>query len=86
MKIKGSNSTFKYLRNMSIILYMVQFILIWLYDGACNKWIGTDTVAYNILQYSVTRFIVITAVSISIAWLILTLEKRPRLSFLQYFH
>lgn len=81
-----STNTYKNLRNMSIILYMVQFALIWMYDGACERWLASDSVAYNILQYSITRFIVITAVSISIAWLILTLEKRPHLSFLRYFH
>lgn len=86
MKIKGSNSTFKYLRNMSIILYMVQFILIWLYNGACNKWIETDSATYHLLQFSAMRFIVITSLAILIAWSILTLEKRPRLSFLQYLH
>lgn len=81
-----STNTYKNLRNMSIILYMVHFSLIWMYNGACERWLASDSVAYNILQYSITRFIVITAVSISIAWLILTLEKRPRSSFLQYFH
>ena len=35
-----NNERLKTMRSMSIILYMVQFMLIWLYKGACNK-IGT---------------------------------------------
>ena len=74
------------MRDMSIILYMVQFVLIWLYDGACDLWLRPDSMAYGILQYSITRFLVVASVSVLIAWLILKYEKHPRLAFLHYLH
>lgn len=77
---------YKTMRDMSIILYMVQFLLIWLYDGACKILLQTNSTSYLILQHSIIRFIIVTLISIFIAWLILKYEKFPRLSFLHYLH
>lgn len=76
----------KTMRNMSIILYMVQFILIWLYDGACDRWLGSESIQYSVLQFSVVRFLVVLSIAILIAWMILALEKRSKMGFLRYFH
>jgi len=77
---------YKTMRDMSIILYMVQFVLIWLYNGACDLWLQPDSMCYAVLQYSITRFIVVTMVAIVIAWLILRYEKYPKCDFLHYLH
>lgn len=77
---------YKTMRDMSIILYMVQFVLIWLYNGACDLWLQPDSMNYAVLQYSITRFLVVTMVSILIAWLILRYEKYPKCGFLYYLH
>ena len=77
---------FKTMRNMSIILYMVQFVLIWLYDGACDRWLESESIQYSVLQFSVVRFLVVLSIAIAIAWLILELEKRPKRGFLKYLH
>lgn len=76
----------KTMRNMSIILYMVQFVLIWLYDGACDRWLEAESVQYSVVQFSVVRFLVVLSIAIVIAWVILGIEKRPKLSFLKYLH
>ena len=79
-------SYYKTMRDMSIILYMIQFVLIWLYNGSCELWLKHDSVFYIVLQHSITRFLVVTMISISIAWLILKYEKYPKFSFLHYLH
>lgn len=76
----------KIMRSMSIILYMVQFIIIWLYNGACNKWFLPQTIQSAILHFSLVRFIIVTVIALGIAWMIVTLEKRPRFNFLKYLH
>jgi peptidoglycan/LPS O-acetylase OafA/YrhL len=81
-----SNERLKTMRSMSIILYMVQFMLIWLYKGACNKWLQPESMQFAILQFSLVRFIIVTVFALGIAWMIVKLEKEPRLSFLKYLH
>jgi hypothetical protein len=76
----------KTMRSMSIILYMVQFVLIWLYDGACDRWLEAESIQYSVLQFSVVRFLVVLSISIAIAWAIVELEKRPKMGFLKYLH
>jgi peptidoglycan/LPS O-acetylase OafA/YrhL len=76
----------KTMRNMSIILYMVQFILIWLYDGACDRWLGSESIQYSVLQFSVVRFLVVLSIAIAIARMILALERMPKMGFLKYLH
>lgn len=80
------NERLKTMRSMSIILYMVQFVLIWLYDGACDRWLGSESIQYSVLQFSVVRSLVVLSISIAIAWAIVELEKRPKMGFLKYLH
>ncbi len=77
---------YKKMRDMSIILYMVQFVLIWIYDGTCDMWLQSDSIIYRVLQYSISRFVIVTTVSVSIASIILKYEKYPKLNFLRYLH
>lgn len=81
-----SNERLKTMRIMSIILYMIQFILIWLYKEACNKWLQPESMLFAILQFSLVRFIIVTVFALGIAWMILKFEKEPRLNFLKYLH
>lgn len=76
----------KTMRSMSIILYMVQFMLIWLYKGACNKWLQPESMQFAVLHFSLVRFIIVTVFALGIAWMIVRLEKEPRFNFLKYLH
>lgn len=79
-------TTHKTMRHLSIILYMVQFMLIWLYNGACDLWLDNQSTTYVVLQRSIVRFLVVTAISILTGLAILKLEQKPRLAFLRYLH
>ena len=81
-----NNERLKTMRSMSIILYMVQFMLIWLYKGACYKWLQPESMQFAILQFSLVRSIIVTMFALGIAWAIVKLEKEPRLNFLKYLH
>ncbi len=85
LKLK-SKPLYKTLRNMSIILYMVHFALIWFYDGVCNLYINQESTIFNVLQFSITRFIIISCTAIIIALLIIKNETKPRCNFLKYLH
>lgn len=80
------NERLKTMRSMSIILYMVQFVLIWLYEGASDRWLDSESIQYSVLHFSVVRFLVVSLVAIAIAWVILELEKRPKMGLLKYLH
>lgn len=77
---------YKTLRDMSIILYMVHFALIWLYDGVCKISMNQESTLFNVMQLSIIRFIIISLMAIIIALLIIKNENKPRLSFLKYLH
>lgn len=81
---KVSSSFWKNIRTSSVIIYMVQFVLIWLYDMSCNRWLQDNTL--DAMQHSVVRFAIILAASWGVAYAIIRLERRPRLSFLKYLH
>ena len=73
-------------RKMSIILYMVQFLLIWLYGRFSDSLFADDSLMYITLHFSLVRYLIVTMTAIAIAGLILWLEKKPRLSFLSFLH
>ena len=81
-----SKPYYRTMRDMSIILYMVQFVLIWIYNGTCDMWLQSDSRIYEVLQHSISRFVIVTMVSVSIALIILKYEKYPKLLFLHYLH
>lgn len=74
------------LRKMSIILYMTQFLLIWLYSLLCDNYLSRNSQVYSIFQFSLARYLIITIAALGIARLILWLENKPWLSFLKYLH
>ena len=74
------------MRSLSILLYVTQFIIIWLYNNFCNYYLNPGSDIYLFLQYSVTRFIVVLSIALGISLLILNLEKKPTLSFLNKLH
>lgn len=67
---------YKTLREMSIILYMVQFVLIWIYDLCCNSFLDTTSVLFHTLQWSMTKSLVILAVAILISVSILHFSNK----------
>lgn len=75
---------YKIMRDMSIILYMVQFVLIWIYDLCCNQFLDTTTFTYQTLQWSVAKFFVVLSVAICISLCILRLENNYKV--LKYLH
>lgn len=83
---EGSPSLCKTLRNMSIILYMSQFVLIWIYDLVCTFVISPDNDLLVILQHSVTRFFTVLTCSVIIAGIILKNEDKKYFAFLKYLH
>lgn len=61
-------------------------MIIWIYNNLCNDYLNHTSDIYQILQYSVTRFIVVLSIALGLSLLILKLEKRPSLSFLKKLH
>lgn len=74
------------MRALSILLYVTQFMIIWIYNNLCNDYLNHTSDIYQILQYSVTRFIVVLSIALGFSLLILRLEKKPSLSFLKKLH
>lgn len=86
-KLRGANyGLYKTLRSMSIILYMVQFVIIWLYDKVCQTWLTPGTAMFEVMQHCVIRFVVVLLAACAIASFIVTLEQRTSLRFLRYLH
>ncbi len=77
---------YKYMRNISILLYVTHFILIWGYKLICIYYLNPTSNTYTILQYSVIRFIIVISIALGISIIILKLEKKPALSFLKKLH
>lgn len=82
----NKTSIFKKLRQLSIMLYVTHFMLIWIYNNFCNHYLNHTSDIYQILQYSVTRFIVVLSIALGLSLLILKLEKKPTFSFLNKLH
>ena len=66
----------KTMRNISIILYMIQFVLIWLYDVGCQCFLDMDSGTFQLLQHSIMRFIIVLFFAIILSTLIIKQEER----------
>lgn len=85
IKLPYFSPTFwKHLRTSSIIIYMVQFVLIWLYDMACEHYLGGNLL--HISQHSVVRFVIVLTATALISIAIIRFEKQPQLRLLRYLH
>lgn len=71
-----SKPYYKTMRQMSIILYMIHFFLIWIYD----------IIAINIEQCSIIKFLVVSFVAISVSLLIIRNGNKPGFSWLKYLY
>ncbi|MBO4821136.1 MAG: acyltransferase family protein [Prevotella sp.] len=78
------NPKYRTMRDMSIILYMVQFILIRLYNGACHAFLHKSSYLLQIFQFSIVRFIIVLLTALGVAILIIRYETRYKL--LKYLH
>lgn len=74
------------MRALSILLYVSQFIIIWLYNGFSNKYFESGSEIYLFLQYSITRFTIVFIIGLGISLLIIKLEQKRSLSFLKMLH
>ncbi len=75
---------YKKMRDTSIILYMIQFLLIWLYNGGCELYLESSTSLFRILQFSPVRFLTILSIALFFAWLILRNENKYQ--WLKFLH
>lgn len=71
-----SKPYYKTMRDMSIILYMIHFFLIWIYDIA----------TIDVVQYSIIRFLVVSLVAIIISLLIIRNGNKPGFVWLKYLY
>ena len=81
---KISSESLRSMRSMSIILYMVQFLLIWLYDGGCRLFLNESSEFFRCSQLSIIRFIVVLSLAIGISLFIL--KNEPKYKWLKYLH
>lgn len=86
-KIKIKNIALcKSMRVQSILFYVMQFVLIWLYNNACKYFLAEDSVPYEVLQHSVVRFVVVLGLLFLLSHFIMQSEKNPKFYFLRYLH
>lgn len=87
-KLSNNNhkQTLLIMRSLSILLYVTQFMIIWIYNNLCNYYLDITSSIYSVLQYSVTRFIVVLTIALGMSMIILKLEKKPSFSFLKKLH
>ena len=81
-----NKQTLLQMRSLSILLYVTQFMIIWLYNNLCNYYLNHTSDIYQFLQYSVIRFMAVLSITLSISLLILKFEKKPSLTFLHKLH
>lgn len=82
IKIVPSHRNYKILRNYSILLYVMQFFLIWVYNLLFPPVEGVVT----FLTYSFTRFFIVLFTEIAFISLILHFEKFPQYKILRFLH
>ncbi len=74
----------KTMRDLSIILYMVQFLLIWLYNGACDLYLETGSILFQIVHFSIVRFAIVLSIALCVALLII--RKESKYQWLKFLH
>ena len=74
----------KRLRAMSILFYVMQFVLIWIYDSICNKILSYNYNAFAFFNNSIIRFTIVLLILYILSSLFLKFEKRYK--YLSYLH
>ena len=77
--------SYKTLRNMSILYYMMHFSVIYAFN-AFNDITSLDNLFKGLLSLESLRFITVFIVITIISFLIIRGEKKPKFSFLRYLH
>lgn len=73
-------------RQTSILFYVMQFVLIWIYDMAYTNYLAEDSVIYQILDSSAVRFIFILILLYVISTAFLYVENTEKGARLKYMH
>ena len=82
--VKTESKLYRTLRTMSILLFVMQFMLIWLYnDILCGRMIKDECIN-SFLSYSVVKFVIILIIEFFFSLLIIYGEKRY--SLFKYLH
>lgn len=79
-----TNNNCKILRTYSILFYVLQFVLIWIYDMALTNYIPTDT--FSIFNNSVVRFTSVLIVLFIISNFLIRVETTKEIKCLKYLH
>lgn len=79
-----TNNRCKILRTYSILFYVLQFVLIWIYDMACANYIPANT--FSIFNNSVVRFATVITALFVISNFLIWLETSKGVKCLKYLH
>lgn len=79
-----TNNRCKILRTYSILFYVLQFVLIWIYDMACANYIPVNT--FSIFNNSVVRFATVITALFVISNFLIWLETSKGVKCLKYLH
>lgn len=81
-----SSDTCKKFRQWSILFYVLQFVLIWIYDMAYANYLADTDLLYRFFDNSLVRFLSITALLYALSTCLLRLEDNEKFSYLKYAH
>lgn len=81
-----SSETCQKFRQWSILFYVMQFVLIWIYDMAYTNYLIDGTLLYNFFDFSIVRFVFILMLLYVLSNIFLHLENTKRFGYLKYIH
>lgn len=80
-----TTETCRKFRQYSILFYVMQFVLIWIYDLACSNYLFEYS-SLSFLNFSVVRFGLITTTLFMFSRLFLYLEESKNIAYLKLMH
>ena len=83
IKMNANVSSCKKMRLASIIMYMTQFVFIWLYGLLLSAQIDNSN---NLFSYSITKFLIVTSLTLVVSYIIYKGEKTTYFNFFKYLH
>lgn len=83
IKMNANVLSCKKMRLASIIMYMTQFVFIWLYGLLLSAQIDNSN---NLFSYSITKFLIVTSLTLVVSYIIYKGEKTTYFNFFKYLH
>ena len=80
-----ATETCRKFRQWSILFYVMQFVLIWMYDIAVSNYL-TDYDALRFFDFSIVRFGLVTMLLFIFSRIFLYFEETKNISYLKYIH